>query len=160
MNWTGGRLQRHSRNAAKGSLGRQKAHFAKARTQLQNGPGENTHPFRPDYLDKDGDLHGRELASCGRGNASRPQTVYRREEPREARHLRREKQLSGQLVPARRLTDATRGPSGESAASASLLTVPRPTLQNQALGCDTSRPPQNRARGKPPVAFTDQKLRG
>ncbi|MCJ1368426.1 hypothetical protein MMC16_007569 [Acarospora aff. strigata] len=39
MNWTGGRLQRHSRNSAGKSLTNiQKQHFAKVRTRLQNGP--------------------------------------------------------------------------------------------------------------------------
>lgn len=39
MNWTGGRLQRHSRNSAGKSLNfTQKQHFAKVRNRLQNGP--------------------------------------------------------------------------------------------------------------------------
>lgn len=39
MNWTGGRLQRHSRNSAGKSLSyTQKQHFAKVRSRLQNGP--------------------------------------------------------------------------------------------------------------------------
>lgn len=39
MNWTGGRLQRHSRNSGGKSLTNiQKQHFAKVRTRLQNGP--------------------------------------------------------------------------------------------------------------------------
>ncbi len=39
MNWTGGRLQRHSRNSAGKSLSyAQKQHFAKVRSKLQHGP--------------------------------------------------------------------------------------------------------------------------
>lgn len=39
MNWTGGRLQRHSRNSAGKSLTyTQKQHFAKVRSKLQTGP--------------------------------------------------------------------------------------------------------------------------
>lgn len=37
MNWTGGRLQRHSKANANTSLKRQRQHFAKARLHQQNG---------------------------------------------------------------------------------------------------------------------------
>ncbi|KAF2643784.1 hypothetical protein P280DRAFT_216560 [Massarina eburnea CBS 473.64] len=48
MNWTGGSLQR-SKKTSKGVLQKQKAHFARARTQLQNG-SQRVSPFRPSYL--------------------------------------------------------------------------------------------------------------
>jgi hypothetical protein len=40
MNWTGGRLQRHSKANANATLKAQKQHFAKARLQQQNGRPE------------------------------------------------------------------------------------------------------------------------
>jgi hypothetical protein len=40
MNWTGGRLQRHSKANANATLKAQKQHFAKARLQLQDGRPE------------------------------------------------------------------------------------------------------------------------
>ncbi len=52
MNWTGGSLQR-TKNANKGILQKQKAYFAKARTQLQNNSNRSTANFRPSYLDED-----------------------------------------------------------------------------------------------------------
>ncbi|KAF2502644.1 hypothetical protein BU16DRAFT_16289 [Lophium mytilinum] len=53
MNWTGGRLQRHSKNAGGGVASRQKQHFAKIRTQLQNGVASGQLPFRPSFLRDD-----------------------------------------------------------------------------------------------------------
>ncbi|KAF3033472.1 hypothetical protein E8E11_003068 [Didymella keratinophila] len=49
MNWTGGTLQR-TKHANKGVIQKQKAHFARARTQLQHSPGTPAAPFRPDFL--------------------------------------------------------------------------------------------------------------
>lgn len=49
MNWTGGTLQRTKR-ANKGVMQKQKAYFARARTQLQQSPGTPAEPFRPEYL--------------------------------------------------------------------------------------------------------------
>ncbi|KAK5140483.1 hypothetical protein LTR04_002976 [Oleoguttula sp. CCFEE 6159] len=40
MNWTGGRLQRHSRGGGNTLINRQKAHFARVRTTLQNGTSD------------------------------------------------------------------------------------------------------------------------
>jgi hypothetical protein len=52
MNWTGGKLQR-SKQVKKGIVQMQKAHFARARTQLQNNSNSRTRPsFSRD--DKDG----------------------------------------------------------------------------------------------------------
>lgn len=52
MNWTGGRLQRHStfKNEA---LQKQKQHFAAVRQRLQNGEGPRMVPFRPSFLIRD-----------------------------------------------------------------------------------------------------------
>jgi len=52
MNWTGGTLQR-TKNANKGTKTVQKAYFAKARTNLQNGSHSPVAPFRPSYLQND-----------------------------------------------------------------------------------------------------------
>ncbi|KAK8248978.1 hypothetical protein IWZ00DRAFT_312613 [Phyllosticta capitalensis] len=52
MNWTGGRLQRHS-GPAKGHgelTQRQKLHFAKARTQLYNSQHHPPTPFKPQFF--------------------------------------------------------------------------------------------------------------
>lgn len=52
MNWTGGRLQRHSRN--QNTLAqRQKQHFAKVRTRLQHTPQPQSLPFQPSFLRHD-----------------------------------------------------------------------------------------------------------
>ncbi|KAF2182027.1 hypothetical protein K469DRAFT_252419 [Zopfia rhizophila CBS 207.26] len=68
MNWTGGRLQRHSRNAGQAVVQRQKQHFAKVRTQLQNGRTAHAVPFRPSFLDEEGlDLRD-QLPSFGVGS--------------------------------------------------------------------------------------------
>ncbi|KAI9812866.1 MAG: hypothetical protein M1827_004384 [Pycnora praestabilis] len=42
MNWTGGRLTRHSRNGGSASINLQKQHFARARTKLQNGSHQSS----------------------------------------------------------------------------------------------------------------------
>lgn len=58
MNWTGGRLQRHSKQGSS-ALNRQKQHFAKVRTALQNGSLQHYPPFKPSFLrDDDGVLGG------------------------------------------------------------------------------------------------------
>ena len=61
MNWMGGRLQRHSRNTGNGVINRQKQHFAKVRTQLQNSAAQHTIPFRPSFLQEVGVSLGRKL---------------------------------------------------------------------------------------------------
>ncbi|RDI83386.1 hypothetical protein Vi05172_g6504 [Venturia inaequalis] len=55
MNWTGGRLQRHSKNKAKSTdLARQKQYFAAVRQRLQNGETvQGAPPFRPSFLIRD-----------------------------------------------------------------------------------------------------------
>lgn len=82
MNWTGGSLQRHSKNARKSVMQRQKQHFAKVRTALQNGPEMPSAPFRPSFLvDQDLNLGGR-LPLFGAssirhtGHMKRPQRRY------------------------------------------------------------------------------------
>ena len=51
MNWTGGRLQRHSRNSTNAVVAKQKQHFAKARTKLQTHESpQNIIQFRPNFL--------------------------------------------------------------------------------------------------------------
>lgn len=51
MNWTGGRLQRHSNSNT--LTHRQKQHFAQVRTQSRNAHGNGSPPFRPQYLPPD-----------------------------------------------------------------------------------------------------------
>jgi hypothetical protein len=51
MNWTGGRLSRHSRNANSSLIHRQKQHFAKARINHLNGP-QKTSPATWSVFDK------------------------------------------------------------------------------------------------------------
>lgn len=68
MNWTGGTLQR-TKTASKGVVQKQKAHFAKARTNLQNGPDSPNAPFRPSYLQNDDSFElTRRLPSFGSGS--------------------------------------------------------------------------------------------
>ena len=69
MNWTGGTLQR-TKNANKSVIQKQKAYFARARTQLQQGPATPATPFRPDYLnDEDDSELGHYLPSFGKDSA-------------------------------------------------------------------------------------------
>jgi hypothetical protein len=49
MNWTGGSLQR-TKIANKGVAQKQRAHFARARMHLQNGPTSPAAPFHPSFL--------------------------------------------------------------------------------------------------------------
>jgi hypothetical protein len=57
MNWTGGKLQRHSKKGNNATLEKQRQHFAKARTDLQNGPSTS----RPRIFgDEDGDIQNPE----------------------------------------------------------------------------------------------------
>lgn len=49
MNWTGGRLQR-SKNANRGIVQKQKAHFARARVPIQNDTAARTSPSRNDLV--------------------------------------------------------------------------------------------------------------
>ena len=53
MNWTGGRLQRHSRTSINAVTAKQKQHFAKARARLQNGDLSRSTPFQPSFLQED-----------------------------------------------------------------------------------------------------------
>ena len=51
MNWTGGRLQRHSSNSTNGVVAKQKQHFAKVRARLQTGENsQNNLQFQPNFL--------------------------------------------------------------------------------------------------------------
>ena len=54
MNWTGGRFQRHSGKGNSALVSRQKTYFARARTKLQNGPGESS-PFKPSFFQQEDD---------------------------------------------------------------------------------------------------------
>jgi hypothetical protein len=66
MNWTGGSLQRHSKNAHNSVVNRQKEHFARIRIGLQNGANAATVPFRPSYLEEDNDTLCSQLSPFGR----------------------------------------------------------------------------------------------
>lgn len=82
MNWTGGKLQRHSKNVGNGVANRQKQHFAKVRTQLQNGttslacPG--TIPFRPSFIQDDHVNLGGNLPQFGVGSSRHARHSKRR----------------------------------------------------------------------------------
>jgi hypothetical protein len=66
MNWTGGRLQR-SKDANKGIIQKQKAHFARARTQLQNSTPASTPAFPSDlFCNKSVSQHPQLLLSSAR----------------------------------------------------------------------------------------------
>ncbi|KAL5119581.1 hypothetical protein ACEQ8H_002427 [Pleosporales sp. CAS-2024a] len=88
MNWTGGNLQR-TKHANQGVVQRQKAYFARARTQLQNGTKAPTAPFRPTFLQKDNsclELAGRP-PRVGTGSVRRHarHSARRRDEPATSR---------------------------------------------------------------------------
>ncbi|KAF2278829.1 uncharacterized protein EI97DRAFT_440343 [Westerdykella ornata] len=68
MNWTGGSLQRHSKNAQRSVVKRQKEHFAKARTTLQNGSNVPAVPFCPSYLRPETMSIGGQLPPFGMGS--------------------------------------------------------------------------------------------
>lgn len=68
MNWTGGTLQR-TKHANKSVIQKQRAHFARARTQLQHNPGTPAAPFRPDFLQGSNDYElGQRLPAFGTGS--------------------------------------------------------------------------------------------
>ncbi|KAF2757630.1 hypothetical protein EJ05DRAFT_486663 [Pseudovirgaria hyperparasitica] len=54
MNWTGGRLQRHSKNSTNTVVSRQKQHFARVRAQLQS-TASPTVPFIPSFAQAEQD---------------------------------------------------------------------------------------------------------
>lgn len=64
MNWTGGTMQR-TKKANASVLQRQKAYFAKARTNPRNTPQTLVAPFRPSFLHDDDKLGPGGLASSG-----------------------------------------------------------------------------------------------
>lgn len=68
MNWTGGSLQRHSKRASKDIVNRQKAHFARVRTTLQNGPNPQPAPFVPSYFQDEDVGPGGRLPTFGIGS--------------------------------------------------------------------------------------------
>ncbi|TID18310.1 hypothetical protein E6O75_ATG06386 [Venturia nashicola] len=69
MNWTGGRLQRHSKTNAKTTeLARQKHHFAAVRQRLQNGETLQGAAFRPSFLGRDGLSLGDGIAPFGQSS--------------------------------------------------------------------------------------------
>lgn len=68
MNWTGGSLHRHSKNAHNSIVNRQKQHFAKIRTALQNGSHAAAVPFRPSYLAEDNGALCDQWTPFGRGS--------------------------------------------------------------------------------------------
>lgn len=69
MNWTGGRLQRHSKDNEKSTdLARQKQHFAAVRQRLQNGETSQGTPFRPSFLVRDGLTLGNGVTPFAQGS--------------------------------------------------------------------------------------------
>lgn len=67
MNWTGGRLQRHSRNT-NAVTAKQKQHFARVRARLQNGERAQTVPFQPNFLPREDSILSAGLTPFGRGS--------------------------------------------------------------------------------------------
>jgi len=85
MNWTGGSLQR-SKKANKGTLQKQRAHFARARARLQDGPdrhraSNSLSPLHPGFF-RDVDTEG-------------PRSTLRSFSSRSVRHAGRSKTLKG-----------------------------------------------------------------
>jgi len=68
MNWTGGRLQRHSKKSGNAVISRQKQHFAKIRSRLLNEPSSQIAPFRPSFLHSDGDALAGGVTPFGEGS--------------------------------------------------------------------------------------------
>jgi hypothetical protein len=108
MNWTGGSLQRHSRNANNSLVSRQKQHFAKVRTALQNGGKSPATPFRPDYLHNEDISLGEPLPifdlgsvqHTGHSNRSRGQQHDTRTSPRRNDNLRVLRDQDGRMIRA------------------------------------------------------------
>jgi hypothetical protein len=86
MNWTGGSLQR-TKHANKGVVQKQKAYFARARTELQN-PGSPTAPFRPDYFREAGNREVDQRLPSSRSASTRRighgARFWRKADPRDA----------------------------------------------------------------------------
>jgi hypothetical protein len=127
MNWTGGSLHRHSKNAHKSVVNRQKEHFAKIRTALQNGSLTSTVPFRPNYLADDSDKVLSQLTPFGTGSVrhtGHPKRL-RKGSGSESLHAREEDPTSGKdttqhptemAVSSRTRHRRSRGPNSPSAA--------------------------------------------
>lgn len=61
-------MQRHSKMAGAGLVNRQKRHFAKVRTQLQNGATPHNGSFMPSYIQKEGISLGGQPTPFGEGS--------------------------------------------------------------------------------------------
>ncbi|KAF1927614.1 uncharacterized protein M421DRAFT_421457 [Didymella exigua CBS 183.55] len=97
MNWTGGTLQ-CTKHANKGVIQKQKAHFARARTQQQQSPGIPAVPFRPDYLQYGDDYElGQRLISFDTGSVRHMghSTEKRREEGQRLPTTQQSRRTSG-----------------------------------------------------------------
>lgn len=93
MNWTGGQLQRNSKNAVKGTLQKQKQHFARVRTQLQNGTKSGSVPFCPSFLyETEGEI-GNCLQSFGSFRHKTHGEGYRAAERTEKEDVQRGKRM-------------------------------------------------------------------
>ena len=82
MDWTGGRLQRLSRNAAKGVVCRQRRHFARIRTELQTGSAGPGTPFRPNYIGHHPRIHEKHASTPDSDNGK---LACRQSAPRRSR---------------------------------------------------------------------------
>ncbi|KAF2239270.1 hypothetical protein EV356DRAFT_168672 [Viridothelium virens] len=71
MNWTGGKLQRH-KHSGNGRINRQKAFFARQRTNLQNAPLSNSTPTIPFFQNEKPSGHVSSLVDL---NLSRPELI-------------------------------------------------------------------------------------
>src|ERR1700712_2559335 len=83
MNWTGGRLQRHSKKTDK-TVRRQQQHFAKVRQRQHSGFHASSSPFRPNfasemaslpYLPHSGSLVKSRNIQPANGNSARQSTL-------------------------------------------------------------------------------------
>ncbi|KAH7132252.1 hypothetical protein B0J11DRAFT_577180 [Dendryphion nanum] len=93
MDWTGGQLQRNSKNAVKGTLQKQKQHFARVRTQLQNGTKSGSVPFCPSFLyETEGEI-GNCLQSFGSFRHKTHGEGYRAAERTEKEDVQRGKRM-------------------------------------------------------------------
>lgn len=102
MNWIGGTLQR-TKHANKGVIQKQRAYFARARTQLKQSPGTPAVPFRPDYLlDGDGHELGHYLPTFGSGSVRHTGHLARKRREVERAHPSSAIQKSQRLIEPRK----------------------------------------------------------
>lgn len=131
MNWTGGTLQRVKVGRQNRNVQKQKERFAKARTQIQNGPSSLTSPFR---LENENRNSGRWLPSLGSGpvqHVGHSKRLHDRDDKINT-------QTSSNVL-YRQGTDTHQ--------------ANKPTLTRRRSSYRSASPTDS---GKPPISFTDQ----